>query len=283
MKRQRILITGADGQLGLALQQNEGDTCELFALTKKECDITKSEQVNKCVDEIRPDVVIHCAAYTAVDLAEREVEICRRINVKGTENVANACIGNGCTLMLLSTDYVFDGKGDVPYETNHPRAPLNQYGMSKMKAEDIAKKVPKHCIVRTSWIFGDGKNFVKTICRVGRVHSNINVVCDQVGSPTYSEDLASSLMLLAVKGCRGIFHITNEGFCSWSDLAQESFRLMGIDTAVTCVTSEEYASIAKRPHNSRLSKASLDHVGFSRLPHWKDGLARYIKKYGNSI
>lgn len=283
MRRQRILITGADGQLGLALQQKAGDTCELYPLTIKECDITRSKQINEYVDSIKPDVVIHCAAYTAVDMAEMEVEVCHQINVEGTENVANACIRDGCALMLLSTDYVFDGEGDAPYETDCMRAPLNQYGMSKMGAEDIAKKVPMHCIVRTSWIFGNGKNFVKTICRAGRAHGRVNVVCDQVGSPTYSEDLASVIMLLAAKNCSGIYHVTNEGFCSWAELAQESFKLMGIDATVSFVTSEEYPSLAKRPHNSRLSKASMDSAGLSRLPHWKDALARYIEKYRDGI
>ena len=252
----KILITGADGQLGRALQKQTNEGVELIPLGIDKCDVTNQRTVDTLFDELRPDAVIHCAAYTAVDRAERDPEQCRMVNVYGTENVAEACVQFHSALMLLSTDYVFDGKSQIPYETESVRNALNNYGRSKIAAEDVAGGVPEHYIVRTSWM---------------------------LGSPTYSEDLAPALLKILSEQAFGTYHITNEGFCSWADLAEESFRLMGFQTSVARVTSEQYNSPAKRPHNSRLSKVSLDKAGIGRLPHWKDALRRYITKYRGSL
>ena len=279
----KILITGADGQLGRALQKQTNEGVELIPLGIDKCDVTNQRTVDTLFDELRPDAVIHCAAYTAVDRAERDPEQCRMVNVYGTENVAEACVQFHSALMLLSTDYVFDGKSQIPYETESVRNALNNYGRSKIAAEDVAGGVPEHYIVRTSWMFGDGDNFVKTVVQAGRKLEKLDVVDDQIGSPTYSEDLAPALLKILSEQAFGTYHITNEGFCSWADLAEESFRLMGFQTSVARVTSEQYNSPAKRPHNSRLSKVSLDKAGIGRLPHWKDALRRYITKYRGSL
>ena len=283
MKGTKVLITGADGQLGRALQKAAPGLCELFPLSAEACDVTEPAQVLAAAEAVRPDVIIHCAAYTAVDRAETERELCRCINVDGTKNAAAACERYKCLLMLLSTDYVFDGAGEAPWEVDAPRAPLNQYGRSKMDAEDIAAQLPAHCIVRTSWMFGDGKNFVRAVDRAAVGRDSVDVVDDQIGSPTYSEDLAPLLLRMAGDRSSGVYHITNEGWCSWADLAEESFRLLGVGKSVHRVTSEQYGSAARRPHNSRLSKASLDAAGYGRLPHWKDALERYIRAYGGDI
>lgn len=283
MKKTRILVTGADGQLGRALQKAASGLYELFPVSAKTCDVTEPAQVIAAAEAVRPDVIIHCAAYTSIDRAETERELCRRINVEGTKNAAVACEKNKCLLILLSTDYVFDGNGEVPWEVDAPRAPLNQYGRSKVAAEDIAAQFPAHCIVRTSWMFGDGNNFVKAVNRAAKDRDSVDVVDDQIGSPTYSEDLAPLLLQMAEDRRRGVYHATNEGWCSWADLAEESFRLLGVEKRVHRVTSEQYGSAARRPHNSRLSKASLDAAGYSRLPHWKDALERYIRAYGDDI
>ncbi len=277
----KILVTGAEGQLGRALLQVGGGA--VMPVGTKLCDITKPEQVNACIRQIRPDVVIHCAAYTAVDLAETERELCWEANVTGTKNVAAACAEVGAAIMLMSTDYVFSGVGRQPYETTAERDALNQYGKSKIAAEDMVRQLERHFVVRTSWMFGDGPNFVKKICQLGRKKDAVSVVSDQVGSPTYAQDLARILLELAGAGSYGTYHATNEGYCSWAELAEEALGLMGIGAGIQPVTSEEYPSAARRPLNSRLSKASLDAAGCSRLPHWREALARYIKQYGDGI
>lgn len=277
----KILVTGAEGQLGHALLRTGGGI--ITPVNSKMCDITKPDQVYACIRQTRPDVVIHCAAYTAVDMAETERDICWQVNVAGTGNVAAACQENGAVVMLMSSDYVFDGEGIEPYETAAERHALNQYGRSKIAAENLVRQMDRYFIVRTSWMFGDGVNFVRRICQLGRKRKRIDVVSDQVGSPTYSQDLAPLLLALVASGKYGVYHATNEGYCSWADLAEEALRLMRINTDVRRVTSEQYRSAARRPLNSRLSKTSLDAVGCPRLPHWREALARYIEEYGESI
>ena len=279
----KVLITGAEGQLGRALQISSPKGCPIYPLNSKECCVTEAELVDAYLKKIRPDVVVHCAAYTAVDRAEIEQDLCYQINVAGTQNVAAACEKYGAAMMLLSTDYVFDGVGTEPYEVNSHRKAINQYGQSKIAAEDIAGQISKHFIIRTSWMFGDGNNFIKAVCRAGRTRSCVDIVSDQIGSPTYSEDLAPALYKLAEERKYGVYHITNEGYCSWAELAQRSFQLLHIETPIRCVTTAQYGSPAKRPLNSRLSKKSLDLVGCNRLPPWEDALVRYIEKFGDSI
>ncbi len=269
--------------MGQAIVQTSKEKVSVFPFTRNQCDITRIEQLQAAFDSVRPDAVIHCAAYTAVDKAESEPENCNEVNVHGTENVVEMCIRYNDSIMLLSTDYVFDGSGSRPYEISDPRHPVNQYGISKAKAEDIVLQAEKSYVVRTSWMFGAGQNFVRTIIELARKNKDISVVNDQIGSPTYSEDLAPLLVKIISDGKYGIYHATNEGICSWTGLAEESLRLMKIGVKVKQIPSCEFNAAAKRPLNSRLSKKSLDGAGYLRLPEWHDALERYIRKYGADI
>lgn len=279
----KILITGAEGQLGRALVRLEPRGVCMLPVDSHMCNVADSDQVAACILNVNPDVVIHCAAYTAVDLAEKEKSQCWKVNVEGTKNVMESCRKIGAGVMLLSTDYVFGDGEDHPHETGDERHALNQYGRSKIAAEDLIQQLDQYFIVRTSWMFGDGINFVKRICQLGRANQEVQVVSDQIGSPTYTQDLAALLVELAVSRRYGIYHATNEGCCSWADLAEESFRLMNIPARVRRISSNEYQSLARRPYNSRLSKKSLDVAGLNRLPSWQDALRRYIEEYGITI
>ena len=228
--------------------------------------------------ESHADGVIHCAAYTNVDLAESQKEICRKINADGTRNIAAACEKYGMKLLYLSTDYVFDGRGTEPFETDSPKAPCNFYGKTKLEGETEAARLCKRLfIVRISWVFGEnGKNFVKNMLRLAAERSEISVVCDQTGSPTYTKDLAV-LLCEMILGCKyGVYHATNEGICSWAEFADKIMELSKSETKIIPIPSSQYKSAAVRPANSRLSKSSLDRNGFSRLPHWEDALQRFL-------
>ncbi|MBQ3150561.1 MAG: dTDP-4-dehydrorhamnose reductase [Clostridia bacterium] len=275
----KIIVTGAKGQLG-------SDVCD--ALTSRghiavptdidKLDITNGSSVMSFFESHIPDAVIHCAAYTAVDKAETEKDICTLVNEKGTENVAIAASRYNAKMICISTDYIYGSDSSSPLEITQNANPLNHYGLTKYNAEKLAAK---HCdklfIVRTSWVFGNnGANFVKTMLRLGKEKNELHVVCDQVGSPTYSYDLAELLCDMIVTDRYGTYNATNEGFCSWYDFAVRIFELSDLTVNVTPVTSDEYASIAVRPKNSRLSKASLDASGFCRLPSWEDALSRFL-------
>lgn len=275
----KIMVTGGEGQLGRALKKCLSDYEYIIALDAALCDVTNPEHISNAFCTFRPDFVIHCAGYTAVDRAEIENEICRKINVYGTQNIAEACRAADIPLMLLSTDYIFDDNGTIPHEVNDKRKALNNYGQSKIDAEDIVMTLHKYYIVRTSWVFGDGRNFVKTIYNLGQISSVINVVDDQVGSPTYSEDLAVAIYELIKKAPFGIYHITNEGLCSWADLAEKVIELTHLNAKIKRVSSDEYPSKAKRPLNSRLSKKVLDKYNVSRLENWEKALIRYISTW----
>ena len=279
----KVLIAGANGQLGRAIRLVSDSKIKCYAPEESKFDVTDSDCVLRVFDSIKPDAVINCAAYTSVDRAETDCQRCFDINVNGTKNLVKACEKYNSALMLLSTDYVFDGYSTQPYETMDFRNPLNVYGRSKMLAEDIVLSFKKSYVVRTSWMFGDGQNFVRTICGAGRSGKQLRVVDDQIGSPTYAEDLAPLLLTIISDERYNIYHITNEGYCSWADLAEESLKLMGIDAGVERVNSAQYNSKTMRPYNSRLSKCSLDEAGYDRLPSWLDGLKRYIDKYGERI
>lgn len=279
----RVLVTGADGQLGRAIVNCKSDQHEVFGYTKEMCDVINRNRVKQVIQEVNPDIVIHCAAYTAVDAAEEETMQCRQVNIDGTRNVVDSCKLNDIAFMLLSTDYVFSGTGIEPYEVDADRNPLNQYGLSKVEAENIAVEWKKHYIVRTSWIFGDGENFVRTIASMAAKQKKIKVVNDQFGSPTYAEDLAPTLLKLASTKKYGTYHATNEGVCTWAELAQFIVNERQMDTEIIPVTSSEYNSPAKRPHNSRMSKAALKAIGFECLPTWQDAVSRYLKKWGESM
>lgn len=276
----KIIVTGAKGQLGsdiiLQLEQN-GDTA--VAADLPELDITNSAAVEAFISESKADGVIHCAAYTNVDTAESENDICRNVNYIGTLNIAQSCKKNGLKLLYISTDYVFSGEGDEPFETESPKFPCNFYGESKLAGEKaVEETVDEHFVVRISWVFGEnGKNFVKTMLRLADERDEIKVVCDQTGSPTYTKDLAKLLCNMIATDKYGVYHATNENYCSWAEFANTIMEYSGKDTKIIPIKSSEYKSVATRPANSRLSKKSLDKNGFERLPTWQDALKRYLK------
>ena len=280
----KVFVTGVNGQLGhdvmneLALRGYEG-----VGVDVDEMDITDEAAVRKVIGEVRPDSVVHCAAWTAVDAAEDQVEICRKVNVDGTENIAKMCGELDIPMIYLSTDYVFDGQGTRPWEPDDPVVqPLNVYGQSKYEGElAVQKYTDKYYIVRIAWVFGvNGKNFIKTMLNVGKTHDTVRVVDDQIGTPTYTYDLARLLVDMNETEKYGYYHATNEGLCSWYEFACEIFRAAGMnEVKVTPVPTSGYpASRAKRPMNSRMSKEKLTENGFERLPEWKDALARYLKE-----
>lgn len=275
----KIIVTGAKGQLGSDVMQRLSEIgAEAIGADIDRLDITDEKAVDLFFKESRADGVIHCAAYTNVDLAESQREICRKINADGTRNIAAACEKYGMKLLYLSTDYVFDGRGTEPFETDSPKAPCNFYGETKLEGEtEAARLCKKLFIVRISWVFGEnGKNFVKTMLRLASEKPEISVVCDQTGSPTYTKDLAV-LLCEMISGCKyGVYHATNEGICSWAEFADKIMELSKSETKIIPIPSSEYKSAAVRPANSRLSKSSLDKNGFSRLPHWEDALQRFL-------
>ena len=251
-------------------------------------DITDAAAVKRVLEEVRPDVVIHCAAWTAVDAAEEEENIPRvtAVNVDGTRHIAQACADIGCKMIYISTDYVFDGQGERPWEPDDRQyAPLNVYGSTKLQGEQAVRSLlEKYFIVRIAWVFGrNGKNFVRTMLRVGRTHDSVRVVCDQIGTPTYTPDLARLLLDMSETERYGYYHATNEGgYISWYDFTREIYRQAGVSAQVIPVTTAEYGlSKAARPFNSRLSKRKLREAGFGPLPDWKDALARYLCEIHN--
>lgn len=276
----RVLVTGVKGQLGhdvmneLAKRGYEG-----VGVDVDEMDITDAQKVDEVITAAQVDKVIHCAAYTAVDAAEDNVELCRRVNAKGTENIAKVCKRLDLPMVYLSTDYVFDGEGERPWEPDDERDPLNVYGQTKYEGElAVERNLDKYFIVRIAWVFGvNGKNFIKTMLNLAQNHDTITVVDDQVGSPTYTYDLARLLVDMIETEKYGRYHATNEGLCTWYEFAKEIFRQAGVDVKVVPVTSEQFQAKAKRPHNSRMNKDKLDAMGFQRLPSWQDALSRYLK------
>ena len=275
-----ILVTGAAGQLGSdVISELKERGIEHLGVDVADFDITDSDKTREFLSQTAPSCVIHCAAYTAVDAAEDDARRCTLVNVSGVENLAAVCGETDTEMIYLSTDYVFDGKCGAPYETDAPKAPLSVYGRSKLAGEDaVIRHLSKFYIVRTSWMFGqNGNNFVKTILRLSQNLREINVVCDQVGSPTYTPDLAVLLADMSLSGKYGVYHATNEGFCSWADFAQEIIHLCGAACKVNHIPTEEYPTRAIRPKNSKLSKTSLDRAGFTRLPKWENALNRYVR------
>lgn len=277
----KILVTGANGQLGYDVcRELRSAKIEYCGTSSREMDVTNPVAVRNKLAGYRPDAVIHCAAYTSVDRAEDEPEKCRAVNVNGTRNIAAACKEFGSKLLYISTDYVFPGMGEKLYEPEDATGPLNVYGQAKLEGELAVKELlERYFIVRTSWVFGkNGSNFVKSMLRLAEAKSEVSVVCDQVGSPTYTTDLAPLLCDMVFTDKYGIYHATNEGTCSWAEFAQEIFRLAGKSVTVHPVTTSEYPTRAVRPLNSRLNKEKLVRAEFNMLPHWKDALARFFMK-----
>lgn len=277
----KVIVTGSKGQLGTdVISELQKNNIEYIEADLPELDITDADAVEKLISESNADAVIHCAAFTNVDLAESECETCKKINYKGTLNIARACANRGIKLLYLSTDYVFGGDGETPFETDSPTAPCNYYGETKLDGEKaVAGICPKHFIVRISWVFGkNGNNFVKTLLRLAETRDEITVVNDQTGSPTYTKDLSELLCQMIKTEKYGTYHATNEGFCSWAEFASKIMELSGAETKIIPIPSSEYKSVAARPSNSRLSKKSLDENGFFRLPEWQNALERCLKE-----
>lgn len=277
----KVIVTGAHGQLGsdvVCALQKSGHTP--IPADREEFDITDADQTQAFFLLHRPDAVIHCAAYTAVDKAESEADICRLVNVTGTENVARAAEMIHAKMLYISTDYIYGGQGETPLCESSPASPLNVYGQTKYAGELAAQKCSRLFVVRTSWVFGlGGCNFIKTILRLAKSGGTLRVVCDQVGSPTFTEDLAVLLCAMIGTDKYGTYNATNENFCSWFDFAQTILRKSGQSAKVLPVSSEEYGAPAVRPKNSRLSKQKLSDNGFSRLPSWEDALDRFLARY----
>lgn len=276
----KIIVTGAKGQLGTDVVSEliaRGE--DVVPVDIDELDITDKQKTEDFFLAEKPDGVIHCAAFTNVDLAETEREKCRAVNVNGTENVASACKKCGAKMIYISTDYVFGGEGEEPFETDAPAAPCNYYGETKYEGECAVRALlDNYFIVRISWVFGEnGKNFVKTMLRLAQTRDEITVVCDQTGSPTYTPDLAVLLCDMIKTDKYGTYHATNEGCCSWAEFAAAIMELSGSGTKIIPIPGSDYPSAAVRPENSRMSKRSLDENGFARLPHWKDALKRFLK------
>ena len=300
----KVFVTGVGGQLGhdvmneLHKRGYEGvgsdiapeysgiqDGSAVTAMPYVAMDITDSAAVQRIITEAAPDVVVHCAAWTAVDLAEDDdkVEKVRAINAGGTQNIANVCKKLDCKMVYLSTDYVFDGQGTKPWEPDcKDYKPLSVYGQTKLEGElAVANTLDKYFIVRIAWVFGlNGKNFIKTMLNVGKKYDTVRVVNDQIGTPTYTLDLSRLLVDMIETGKYGYYHATNEGgYISWYDFTCEIFRQAGYTTKVVPVTTEEYGlSKAARPFNSRLDKSKLAAAGFEPLPTWQDALRRYLKE-----
>ena len=284
----KVFVTGVRGQLGFdVVNECKKRGYEVIGVDIEEMDITDANAVERVITAACPDVVVHCAAWTAVDAAEEEENIpkVRAVNAGGTQNIANVCKILGCKLIYISTDYVFDGQGTKPWVPDQKDyRPLNVYGQTKLEGElAVAGALEKYFIVRIAWVFGlNGKNFIKTMLSVGKKYDTVRVVNDQIGTPTYTYDLARLLVDMAKTEKYGYYHATNEGgYISWYEFACEIFRQAGYPTKVIPVTTQEYGlSKAKRPFNSRLDKSKLIENGFTPLPDWKDALGRYLKEIG---
>ena len=277
----KVLVTGVKGQLGYDVVNELTKRGHIAIGTDiEEMDITDAGSVDKVIKESAPDAVVHCAAYTAGDAAEDNVDLCRKINAEGTQNIANVCKELDIKMVYISTDYVFDGEGERPWEPDDNRTPLNVYGQTKYEGElAVENTLEKFFIVRIAWVFGvNGKNFIKTMLNLGKTRDSLTVVNDQFGSPTYTYDLAKLLVDMVETDKYGIYHATNEGICTWYECACEIFKQAGMDIKVSPVLASEYPAKAKRPSNSRMSKEKLTENGFEKLPTWQDALSRYLKE-----
>lgn len=281
----KYLITGYNGQLGYDLKREllkRGvDKSNILATDIDDMDITNKKQVEDVVSRFKPDVIFHCAAWTAVDKAEDMEDRVRSINVDGTKNVVDASVKVGAKIVYLSTDYVFDGTKDGLYEPDDEANPKSVYGKTKFEGEEEVRKNPNHFIARISWVFGiNGNNFIRTMLKLSENHDELNIVNDQIGSPTYTVDLSRLLVDLSQTDNYGTYHVTNEEYCSWADFAKYIFEINHKRVKVNEVSTEEYLNIsgikqAYRPRNSKLDKSKLDEIGIDRLPSWKDATKRY--------
>ena len=279
----KILVTGVGGQLGYdVMKVLKARHVDCLGADRREFDITDYKAAHKFITAYHPDAVIHCSAYTAVDKAEDDVENCRKVNALGPENIAKICKELDAKMIYISTDYVFPGNGTRFYEVDDKPGAQNVYGLTKYEGEQAVRKLlHKYFIVRISWVFGlNGNNFIKTMLRLGKERQELNVVADQIGSPTYTADLAPLLCDMVMTEKYGTYQATNEGICSWADFTEEIFNQAHIACKVNHITTAEYPTKAKRPLNSRMSKEKLVENGFKKLPIWQDAVTRYLKELG---
>lgn len=275
----KVLVTGANGQLGYdVIKRLEEKEIKYLGTDRDTLDITKEDDVKRVIKDYSPDVIVHCAAYTAVDKAEDERELCHAVNVLGTRYIAEACKEIDAKMIYISTDYVFDGKGDKPFDVTDGPNPINYYGQTKYEGElEVQNLIDRYFIVRISWVFGsNGNNFVKTMLRLGKERDEISVVADQVGSPTYTYDLSKLLVEMIETDKYGTYHATNEGYCSWYEFACEIFKQAGIDVKVNPIKTEDYPTRAKRPKNSRLSKIYTNKHFKYELQTWQNSLRGFF-------
>ena len=282
----KILVTGVKGQLGFdcVRELKERGYKNILGIDIEQLDITDEKAVHDFVNSFKPDVIMHNAAWTAVDKAEEMKDLVYKVNALGPKYLAEAASEIGAKIIYISTDYVFNGKGEKPFEVDDPKEGLSVYGKTKAQGEDfVINANPKHFIIRISWVFGiNGRNYIKTMLSLAETHNELNIVCDQIGSPTYTYDLSKLMCDMMETEKYGIYHATNEGFCSWADFTKYIYQVAGItNVKVNPITTEEYKKLnpnqADRPLNSRMSKASLDKAGFKRLPTWQDATERFIK------
>lgn len=276
----KILVTGATGQLGHDIvNELNSRNIPCIGVGSKDLDITDRAFCDEYFATHEISHLIHCAAYTKVDAAEEEKELNHKINVVGTENLAINCEKYDIPMMYFSTDYIFGGEGDKPFKEDDKACPLGEYAKSKYDGELIVRKLKKYFVVRISWVFGlNGNNFIKTMLKLSETKSELKVVCDQIGSPTYTKDLAKLVRDMIVTDKYGIYHASNDGYVSWADFARIIFDKTNRNVKVYDVTTEEYGAKAKRPKNSRLDKSKLIKEGFHNLPPWEDALDRYLKE-----
>lgn len=276
----KVLVTGVKGQLGYDIvKECEKRNIDAVGVDIEEMDITNPAQVEEVIKEAQVDAVIHCAAWTAVDKAEEQVDLCRKVNKDGPANIAKVCEELDIPMMYFSTDYVFNGLGEEPWMEYEEREPLNVYGQTKYEGELEVERLKKYFTIRISWVFGlNGNNFIKTMLRLGKERGEVSVVNDQVGSPTYTYDLAKLCVDMIQTDKYGTYHATNQGYCSWYEFACEIFKQAGMNVKVNPVDSSAFPAKAVRPKNSRMNQTELDRNGFDRLPTWQDALERYLKE-----
>lgn len=275
----KVLVTGYNGQLGYdVIKELERRNIECLGIDKNELDLTKKDDVYNYIKNYNPNVVIHCAAYTQVDKAEENKELCYDVNVNATKYIVDICKEIGAKILYISTDYVFNGEIEGYHMIDEKADPINYYGLTKYLGEEEVRKCKEHFIVRISWVFGiNGNNFIKTMLKLSETKNELSVVSDQIGSPTYTYDLAKLLVDMIVTNKYGTYHATNEDVCSWHEFAKYIFEINNIDIKVNKVLTKDYKTLAKRPYNSKLDKSSLDN-DFYRLPSWKDACKRYCKE-----
>ena len=276
----KYLITGGTGQLGHDIVKELISRGELnyLAPTTKEMNITNKDEVEKVILGYKPDIIFHCAAYTAVDKAEEDRENCYNVNVNGTKNIVEVAKRINAKVVYISTDYVFDGTKKTEYETEDITNPINYYGYTKLLGEKEVQQLNDYLIDRISWVFGEnGKNFVKTMLNLAETKTELSIVSDQIGSPTYTKDLSKLLLDMIENNKKGLFFATNEDFCSWYEFAEYIFKINNINIKLNKVLTKDYKTLAKRPLNSKLSKNKLDEEGLTRLPSWQDAASRFCK------